>query len=153
MDPKPMEVAIALMPVLTLLGLVILVALWIWRRGKNAEMLHRERMAMIERGLVPPSETAETMRLVGALDERQIREVGSARFRHRSLGITLVGLGFALMLLISLTGGSPETGIGVGGAVAVLGAAQIVNSYLSGRETSRPDRERLRTTTPPDPGL
>ena len=152
MDQKPMEVAIALMPVLTLLGLVVLAALWIWRRGKNAEMLHRERMAMIEKGLVPPSETAETMRLVGALDERQTREFGSARSRYRSFGITSVGLGFALMLLISLTGGSPEAGIGIGGAVAVVGAAQIVNSYLSGRDTPRPARERLTMTTPPDPG-
>ena len=151
MDPTPMEVTIALMPVLMLLGLVVLAAMWIWRRGKNAEMQHRERMAMIEKGLMPPSETAETMRLADALDERQTRESGSVGLRQRSIGITFVGLGFALMLVISLTGGSPEAGIGIGGAVAVLGAAQIVNSYLSGRDASRPARERVMTSPPGSP--
>ena len=42
----------------------------------------------------------------------------------------MVGLGLAMMTIISIAGESPESGIGVGGAIAILGAAFIVRSMV-----------------------
>ena len=79
------------------------------------ERLHRERMAMIERGHIPQAEPRG-------------RDRGSSR--SLSLGIIVVGLGLALMTIISIAGGSPEAGVGVGGAIVIIGAAFIVRSLV-----------------------
>ena len=41
----------------------------------------------------------------------------------------------AMMMIISVAGGNPEAGIGVGGAIAILGAAFIVRSIVVRGET------------------
>jgi len=46
----------------------------------------------------------------------------------------LVGLGVALALVIGVAGGQPRVGLGVGSAVAAIGAAMVVSALLS-RET------------------
>ena len=48
-----------------------------------------------------------------------------------SLGIVVVAMGLSLMTIISIAGGSPETGVGVGGAIAIVGVGFIVNSQVS----------------------
>jgi hypothetical protein len=55
--------------------------------------------------------------------------------RFRSAGVMLVGLGAALALLIGVTAGKRSVGLGVGGAIAAIGVAMIVNAVLTGRET------------------
>jgi hypothetical protein len=64
------------------------------------------------------------------------------------MGIIVVGLGLALMTIISVAGESPEVGIGVGGAIAIIGGAFIVRSMLV-----RPEGSVMRSTamTPPPP--
>jgi FtsH-binding integral membrane protein len=47
-----------------------------------------------------------------------------------SFGIIVVGLGLALMTIISIAGDSPEIGVGIGGAIVILGAAFIVRSLV-----------------------
>lgn len=101
--------------------LVILMAMR--QRSQQLEMLHRERMAMIERGQNPAQ---------AGSDAASWRRAGPAPgSRSLSLGIVVVALGLSLMTIISIAGGSPETGIGVGGAIAIVGAAFIVNSQVS----------------------
>jgi hypothetical protein len=139
MDPKPMEVTIAVIPILMLLGLVVLAAVEMWRRGRTAEMAHRERMAMIDKGLVPPPEPSVSASVFGPEGRTgpHVRQTPTGRQREarfRTLGVQLIGLGFALMLIIGLTAGAPEAGVGTGGAVAVLGVALVVNGYLSRRD-------------------
>ena len=73
--------------------------------------------------------------------------------RSLSLGIIVVGLGLAIMTIISIAGDSAEVGIGVGGAIAILGGAFIVRSLVvSGAgSTSRPSRLFLRPVRPTTP--
>mgnify|MGYP007039602984 CR=1 FL=1 len=99
---------------------VILMAMY--QRTKKLEMQHSERLAMIERGLMPSPETDPEQ------FEASLNRPGVSRYT--TLGIAIVGLGLGLMLLIGIAGGAPEAGIGVGGAIVVLGGAFIVNGFL-----------------------
>ena len=102
-------------------------------RSEALERQHRERMAMIERGHVPPPAPYVIRR----------RTPGMAL----SFGIVSVGLGLALMMLISIASGEPDVGIGVGGAIVIIGAAFIVRSMVI-----RPvDSEPRSPSVPPAP--
>ncbi len=104
------------------------------------ELEVRERIAMIERGLVPPPEKDpqgfdramnryDRLRDRDDDDEWYPRRRASARFR--TAGVTMMGIGFGLMLMIGVAGGAMEAGIGVGGFLVVMGLAFFVNSWLS----------------------
>jgi hypothetical protein len=73
---------------------------------------------MIDKGMVPPPE---------------FEPPAGAGLKQRSLsfGIVVVGLGFALMFVIGIAGGALDTGLGIGGAVAILGIAFIVRSIYA----------------------
>jgi len=95
------------------------------QRGQQLEMRHRERMAMIERGQIPLSEPS------GPVPPARRAEANAApSSRSLSLGIIVVGLGLALMTIIGIAGESPEIGVGIGGAIAILGGAFIVRSLI-----------------------
>jgi hypothetical protein len=100
------------------------------------ELEVRERIAMIERGLVPPPEKdpGGFDRAMRRYDEvRDRADYRRAPGRYRSLGITLIGIGFGLMLMIGVAGDSPEAGIGVGGFLVVIGLAFVVNGMIGAR--------------------
>jgi hypothetical protein len=103
---------------------VFIVYMGLRQRSQQLEMLHRERMAMIERGQIPLSEPS------GVATAGRRFERTAPTSRSLSLGIIVVGLGLALMTIIAIAGESPEVGVGVGGAIAILGAAFIVRSLL-----------------------
>jgi hypothetical protein len=132
------DMLFAALPVLVLVGLFLLAALWISRRARMREWVHRERIAMIEKGLVPPSElyAGEARRSVLetmlAADPPQRPSHRATQFR--SAGVMFIGLGVALALIIGVTAGKPNVGLGLGGAIVALGAAMIVNAVLTGRE-------------------
>jgi hypothetical protein len=66
------------------------------------------------------------------------------------MGVTTIGLGVALMLIIGVAGDAPESGIGVGGAITALGIAMVVNAYLDrGRHATTRSPERLTMAAPP----
>ena len=106
---------------------VFIIFLGLRQRSLQLEMRHRERMAMIERGQIPLSEPS------GGPPPRRIAPAQSSR--SLSAGIITVGVGLALMTIISVAGESPEVGVGVGGSVAVLGAAFIVRSLVAKPDT------------------
>ncbi|HTH25613.1 MAG TPA: hypothetical protein VL919_10900 [Vicinamibacterales bacterium] len=121
---------------------VFIIFMGLKQRSQQLEMLHRERMAMIERGQIPLSDPDHH-------DRRVVINTGAApSSRSLSMGIIVVGLGLALMTIISVAGESPEVGIGVGGAIAIIGGAFIVRSMLV-----RPEGTVTRSTamTPPRP--
>jgi len=122
---------------------VFIIFLGLRQRSQQLEMLHRERMAMIEKGQIPLSDPH-------AHERRAAVGLGGAAPSSRSLsmGIIVVGLGLALMTIISVAGESPEVGIGVGGAIAILGGAFIARSLLV-----RPDGQLSRPSglIPPPP--
>ena len=103
---------------------VFIIYLGLRQRSQQLEMRHRERMAMIERGQIPLSQPSSRAPYGRGLDG------DAATSRSLSLGIIVVGLGLALMTIISIAGDSPEVGVGIGGAIAILGGAFIVRSLI-----------------------
>ncbi|MDO8678292.1 MAG: hypothetical protein Q7R30_06980, partial [Acidobacteriota bacterium] len=97
------------------------------QRSQQLEMQHRERMAMIERGQVPIDPPQLAHRFIGGGGGRS----GAAGSRSMSLGIIVIAVGLGLMTIVSIAGGSPEAGVGVGGAIVILGLAFIANSLVS----------------------
>ena len=95
------------------------------QRSQQLEMLHRERMAMIERGQVPIDPPKVTYRLIPGG-----RSSGTGS-RSMSVGIVVVAFGLGLMTIIGIAAGSPEVAVGIGGAIVILGLAFITNSLVS----------------------
>ncbi|HEX6164085.1 MAG TPA: hypothetical protein VFZ31_12015 [Vicinamibacterales bacterium] len=123
---------------------VFIIFLGLRQRSQQLEMHHRERMAMIERGQIPLNEPS------ALLHDRPAMVSGAARSsRSLSIGIIVVGFGLALMTIISVAGGSPEAGIGVGGAIAILGGAFIARAIFVRPEGST--TFSAPTTPPPAP--
>src|SRR5262245_33426053 len=111
-------------------------------RARIRELEIRERIAMIERGLMPPPEVDPRgfdnamSHLSRREARRQAREArrelrrGGGGSRHRRAGVALMGVGFGLMVLITFAGRSPQNGLGVGGFLVVMGLAFFINSLI-----------------------
>ena len=97
-------------------------------KARVRELEVRERIAMIERGLVPPPEVDPRGfdRAMYRYERHRYRSPG----RHRRAGVTLIGVGLGLMMLISVAGGAMNEGIGVGGFFVIMGLAFFVNSLF-----------------------
>lgn len=129
MQPTPLEVMIALLPLTVLVGLLVLAALWLSRVSRLRELREKQVLAMIERGVpLPPDVAAATFAGANAGGRRR-RSHTEERFK--SGGIMLIGLGVALALVIGVAGGQTRVGLGVGAAVAAIGAAMLASALLS----------------------
>ena len=97
-------------------------------KARVRELEVRERIAMIERGLVPPPEVDPRGfdRAMYRYERHRYRSPG----RHRRAGVTLIGVGLGLMMLIGVAGGAMNEGIGVGGFFVIMGLAFFVNSLF-----------------------
>lgn len=114
---------------------VFVIFLAMRQRSEQLERQHRERMATIERGQIPlPNQNVMS------------RHGSAASSRSLSLGIIVVGLGLALMTIISVAAGTPDVGIGIGGAIVILGASFIVRSIVV-----RPESQNSPLPPPPPP--
>jgi hypothetical protein len=113
------ETALALIFSLIVLGGVAVIISGMRHRARLLEMAHRERLAMIERGMTPPTDVG--------LYQPSSPARGS---RLLSLGIVIVGLGLGLALLIGFASREPEIAVGVGGAIVVLGLAFVVTALV-----------------------
>ena len=132
--------------VLTIMAGVALMIAAMTNRRKVREMEHRERLAMIDRGLMPsPESNPAGFDAAAGLGEAP-GETADRRDRYRTAGILLIGLGIGLMCLIGIAGSSPDIGIGVGGAWVSLGAASLVNYFLLAR---RDEENRAARWSPP----
>lgn len=139
-----MDEAVMMLLVFCLLILAGLAIMWlgVQSRRQVREMEHREKMAMIERGLVPPPELDP----VGFEERMGARvQANASAVRARTAGVMMMGMGLALLLLITFAGGHPTAGFGLGGACAVIGAAFFVNARMLARDPAPP--------TPPLPPL
>jgi hypothetical protein len=115
-------------------------------KARVRELEVRERIAMIERGLVPPPEVDPR-----GFDHAMYRyERGRYRSpgRHRRAGITLMGVGFGLVMLIGVAGDSMNAGIGVGGFFVIIGLAFFINSLFDHPQDDYPPMP----PRPPAPG-
>ena len=145
------DLILAFIPLLMMVGLFILGAFWISRRARSRELVHRERLAMIEKGLIPPAELypGGPEFLPGQAAMPGAATFSRAASRFRSTGIMLVGVGVALAFVIALAADQPEVGVGIGGAIAAIGAAMIVNGVLGARETHLAPAARRETPALP----
>ena len=140
------EVLISLISVIVFAALGVL---WMAITSRRAvrEMEHRERLAMIQRGLVPAPES-DPLGFESAVapfsgDDRR----GD---RWRTAGTLTIGFGLALTTLLTFTAGEVGVGFGVGGAFVVLGSAILLNGVLLGRN-HRPVRAMPRRHFPAGP--
>ena len=111
--------------------------LWLAMASRRAfrEMEHRERLAMIQRGLVPSPESDP---LGFEAHVEPFTDDALRAERWRTAGTLIIGLGFALMVLLTFTAGEFSTGFGIGGAFVVLGAAFLLSSYQHQQRRPRP---------------
>src|SRR5258707_14738200 len=91
-----------MIPIVAIIGGIAVAIVATIAKGRVRELEIRERIAMIERGMVPPPEADP------AGFERSLRSVEGVQYRHsgprhRSAGIVVMSLGFGLMTLISFT--------------------------------------------------
>lgn len=122
--------------IIILIPLVFIVAIWTlmivrsFLRSRVRELEIRERIAMIEKGMVPPPEV-DPRGFDRAMARYERRPPGA--YRHRRAGVTLVGVGLGLMVMIAFAGEEPQKAIGIGGFIVLLGLAFVVNSVLEPR--------------------
>ncbi|MGH9176677.1 MAG: hypothetical protein ACRD1H_20070, partial [Vicinamibacterales bacterium] len=100
------ETSIGLVFGLLIVGGVFIVIAGMRHRTKVLEMVHRERLAMIERGGTPVGD----LEALSAAESPTRRSARSNRLL--SAGIVIVGLGLGLATLIGFTGGEPEIAVG-----------------------------------------
>ena len=133
------EVAI---PVVAIVAWAAITIFAMYQRSKRREMVHRERLAMIERGLVPPPETdpARFERVMNWHEEDDRRSGG------RRAGLILIAVGLGLAMLISLASGETGVGIGVGGMLVLIGLALLISAVWDSGTRSMPP------PIPPSPG-
>jgi hypothetical protein len=120
-----------LIPIFGIIGSFTYVIVLTLSRARVRELEVRERIAMIERGLVPPPEV-DPRGFDRAMDryDRYERYRERSPGRHRRAGVTLMGVGFGLMVLIGVAGDSMSSGIGVGGFLVIIGLAFFINSLF-----------------------
>ena len=147
------EVIVVIMSSLGILAGVAVIWMAMQNRRQIRELEHRERLAMIERGLAPAPEVdpGAFERRFSAVRPPESPSVG----RARSAGVMMMSLGLAFMFMLTFAAGAPGVGIGIGGAFALVGAGFFVNSMLLNRASDhRPPLSiptEPRRYPPPDP--
>jgi len=124
----------SLIPIVAIVGAFSYAIVQAKLRARVRELEIRERIAMIERGLVPSPEADPRgfERALYRADRHPCGATGASR--HRRAGITLMGVGLGLMVLITFAGNSPSAGFGVGGFIAIVGGACFINSLFEARQ-------------------
>jgi uncharacterized protein DUF6249 len=122
---------IFMIPVIAMLGGFVYLIVRTVLRNRVRELEIRERIAMIERGMVPAPEV-DPRGFERAMARHATVVLRQAPTRSRSAGVVFMGMGAALMFLIGFAGGEPGAAIGVGGALIIVGLAFFLNGLLSG---------------------
>ena len=140
---------IFMIPVIGMLGGFIYLIVRTVLRNRVRELEIRERIAMIERGMVPAPEV-DPRGFERAMARHETAILPKAQTRSRSAGIVFMGMGAALMILIGFAGGEPGAAIGVGGAIIIIGLAFLVNGLMNGsRDLQTFERYVPRPPIPP----
>ena len=119
-------------PVVAIVGWVLISLYGMHLRSRRREMAHRERLAMIERGIAPPPEAdpARFELLTGLDDELSTAVRHDLRAsRARRAGVVLMGVGMGVGWLLAFTATS-RVGLGVGGMIFILGLAFFLSATL-----------------------
>jgi hypothetical protein len=139
-----------MIPIVAIIGGITVAVVSVISRARVRELEIKERIAMIERGLVPAPEVDPRGfdRVMNRLERQESRGgYGAYGGRHRRAGVTLMGVGFGLMVLIAFAGESPSSALGVGGFLVVIGLAFFINSLID----TRADTNGGPRSSPPTP--
>jgi hypothetical protein len=147
-----------MIPIVAIVGGITVAIVSTIAKARVRELEIKERIAMIEKGLVPPPEV-DPQRFDRAMDRIELLRAANARAsygtvasgRHRRAGVTLMGVGFGLMVLIAFAGDAPESAVGVGGFLVVMGLAFFINSLFEARQSIPPPREAAGAAPTPPP--
>ena len=125
-----------IIPIVAIVGGLVFAAIKEISQGRVRELEVRERIAMIERGMVPPPETDPHgfEQRMYAVDRMQHTHAGT---RFRTGGIVVISVGFGLMTLLSSLGAT-SAGVGVGGFLVILGLGLLVNSFFNSAPPAAP---------------
>jgi hypothetical protein len=125
----------SVLPLSVIVGGVVIIVMAMRQRALTLEMKHRERMAMIEKGLLTAPERNPAA--FEAVLQRH-DQVAEPPGRSISFGVIIVALGVGFMLMVGFAAEAPGPAVGIGGAVVVLGLAFIVNGELKRRSQPPP---------------
>ncbi len=151
------EASITFMFFLIVASGVFIITISLRNRQRLRELAMKERIAMIEKGLMPspeadPGRFDQFDRLERLMALRSRVSPSPSASRYRSLGIMLIGFGLAFAVLLTFAGGVIGAGFGIGGAFMVLGAAMVVNSLVMSRtEISDVPPRTASASPPPEP--
>ena len=136
------DVGLILFLLMTIVAGAALMIAAMHNRRLVREMEHRERLAMIERGVMPSPETnPAAFEAAAGFLEPDKDEVNRSQ-RYRTAGVLLIGFGLGLVFVIGVAAGNPDVGWGIGGAWISLGAASLLNYWLMSRRTHWPPATR-----------
>lgn len=135
-------------PIVSIICVFWMIGLSISRSARVREMQIKERIALIEKGVIPPPELNPAVH-DGELSASEERAARRAAALFRSVGITIIGIGLAVGLIIAVAGDHQREGFGIGGAIAILGVALLVNGVLT--RPSSPGRPERRTLSDSEP--
>jgi hypothetical protein len=132
-----LDIAGWIVPVAAISGWVFITLFRLYLVGRTREQAHRERMAMIERGLTPPAETA-----AAAIDWRGGTNSNPVS-RNRRTGIILIGVGVGLAVMLGVVDTGTRS-MGASAFLIVLGVAFLLIAMFDARSR--------RNQQPPTPG-
>ena len=134
MDPVVIGLVAAFIPIVAIVGGISVAVASVVSRAKVRQLEIRERIAMIEKGLVPAPEADpggfERHMLMHRLDRPRWTPVPA---RHRRAGITLIGVGLGLMTLLYFVDTRADA-FGIGGFITIVGIAFFINSLFEAHQ-------------------
>jgi hypothetical protein len=118
------DIAGWIVPVAAIGGWALITLYRLYLVGRTREQAHRERMAMIERGLQPAADSAPA-----TLDWRGYTDPAA---RNRRTGIILIGVGVGLAVMLSVIGTGGRS-MGASAFLIVLGLAFLLIAMFDRR--------------------
>jgi hypothetical protein len=110
----------------------------VWLSGKAREMRHRERLAMIEKGLAPAT--------AGDLEHGSGGNGRSYRSRRDS-AIMMICTGIGMMMFFGLSNGNWKT-VWIGGFILMFGVGSLIVALLNERDVRAAQRPAPRPGEP-----
>jgi phosphate/sulfate permease len=135
-SPNTLQGLIVFMFLIILVGGFIFAIIAFVFRQRLRELAIKERIAMIEKGLIPSPEIDPGRFEMLAGMRRPFNQKAE---RYRSAGVIIMGLGVAMVFLLAFAAGVTKVAFGVGGALAIVGLAAFINGSLqAGAENPNP---------------
>lgn len=123
-----------LIPVVAIIGGFVLASLGVYAGIRRREFEHRERLAMIEKGIAPAAAQAKA-EAEGVLPTHAEAwpSVENRGARARRAGVIVMAVGIGAAYMIWMTSHQTDDAMGIGGFLVILGAAIFLTSFFGRR--------------------